>query len=112
MAGPSPLRYTLFDDLLRLIPENPGDSIISRTIYCDAYMKVVLFGFSAEQFLSEQTESQTAIIHVLSGQGVIALGNDVYEVESGAWVRMPPHLAHSVEATTPLIMLLLLISEA
>jgi quercetin dioxygenase-like cupin family protein len=39
----------------------------------------------------------------------LTLGGDCLEAQAGTWVRMPPELKHSVQAKTPLVMLLLLI---
>lgn len=101
--------YTFLPDLNALIGEIPEDSILSRTIYSDERLKVVLFGFAAGQELSEHTASQPAVLHFVRGEGELLLGADLHRVEPGAWVHMPPHLAHSVRAETPLVMLLLLL---
>jgi quercetin dioxygenase-like cupin family protein len=61
--------------------------------------------------LSEHTASQTAIIHVLSGEGTLTLDDDVKELRPGTWVRMPAGLKHSLTATTPLKMTLLLVKS-
>jgi quercetin dioxygenase-like cupin family protein len=100
--------YAWFENLTDLILDIPSESIVSRTLYKDAAIKVVLFGFDAGQSLSEHTAAQPAIIHILSGEGTLTLGADVKEVQTGAWVRMPPNMKHSLLAETPLKMLLLL----
>lgn len=102
--------YTFLEDLNSLIQGIPADSIVSRTIYKDPYLKAVLFGFDKGQALSEHSAAQIATIQILSGQASITLGNDTYEVESGAWLHMPPRLTHSITAKSPLVMLLLLLS--
>ncbi len=35
-------QYQFFQNLIKEIPEIPGDSIISRTLYADEHLKVVL----------------------------------------------------------------------
>lgn len=102
--------YTFVNDLAGLVAEIPADSIISRTIYKDAHLNAVLFSFAAGQALSEHSAAQAATIHILSGKATLTLGEDTYEVESGAWVRMPPRLPHSITAITPVVMLLLLLN--
>jgi quercetin dioxygenase-like cupin family protein len=103
--------YRWFENLPNLITDIPKDSIVSRTVYKDHQVKVVLFGFDAGQFLSEHTAAQPAIIHILSGEGTLTLGETVKEVQPGAWVHMPPGMKHSLSAKTPLKMLLLLLGS-
>jgi quercetin dioxygenase-like cupin family protein len=100
--------YTHFADLAATI-EPPADGTLSRAVYQDECLKVVLFGFSAGQELSEHTASTPAIMHFLKGEAAITLGNDAMEVKAGAWVHMTPSLRHSIKARTPVVMLLLLL---
>jgi len=100
--------YTFVADLAALA-QAPADSILSRTIYRDERMKVVLFAFAPGQELSEHTASTAAILHILSGQCVLTLGGDTREASAGAWVHMPPQLPHSLHAKTAVQMLLLLL---
>lgn len=100
--------YTFFADLAREV-EIPRNGILSRTLYADEQVKVVLFGFDAGQELSEHTSSTPALLHFLQGEARLTLGADCREVAAGAWVRMPAQLPHSVLARTPVILLLLLL---
>jgi quercetin dioxygenase-like cupin family protein len=101
--------YTWFENLAELMTDVPAGSIVSRTLYKDKVINVVLFGFDTGESLSEHTAAQPAIIHILSGEGTLTLGADVKEVQAGAWVRMPPNMKHSLLAKTPLKMLLLML---
>jgi quercetin dioxygenase-like cupin family protein len=100
--------YTYIADLAKQV-DIPADGILSRTLYNDEQVKVVLFGFDAGQELSEHTASMPAILHIVRGEALLTLGDDSLEAEAGAWVRMPPELRHGVYAKTPVVMLLLLI---
>ena len=100
--------YALFADVCHLI-EPPADGTLSRTIWQDEQLKVVVFAFSAGQELSEHTASSAAIMHFLLGEASITLGTDRHDVEAGSWVHMPPQLPHSTRTTSPVIMLLLLL---
>lgn len=84
----------------------PPYGILSRTIYADSQIKVVLFGFSAGQELSEHTAAVPAIIQVISGTARLTLGAETLAARAGTWVHMPPRLPHSVLAETPLVFLL------
>lgn len=100
--------YKYIHDLGALI-EIPPDGTLSRTIYADERVKAVIFGFDAGQELSEHTASMPAIIHIVSGEARLTLGGDVHAAGAGAWAHMPANLSHSVYATTPVVMLLLLL---
>jgi quercetin dioxygenase-like cupin family protein len=50
-----------------------------------------------------------ALLHFLQGDATVTLGDDRHEAKAGAWVHMPAALKHSIQATTPLVMLLVLL---
>lgn len=87
----------------------PADGTLSRTIYQDATLKAVLFGFGQGQELSEHTASSPAVLHFLAGEADVTLGNDAIAASAGSWVHMTANLPHSIRAKTPLTMLLLLL---
>lgn len=104
--------YNFIPDLSRAITEIPQDSILSRTIHTDDSVKVVLFGFSTGQELSEHTASMPAILHILDGEAQLTLGEDTHHAQTGSWVYMPANLPHSVYAQEPVTMLLILLKSA
>jgi quercetin dioxygenase-like cupin family protein len=86
----------------------PTDGIISRTIYQDSSVKAVIFGFGQGQELSEHTASKPAIMHFLSGEAAVTLGDRDLAAGAGTWVHMAAGQPHSIVARTPVTMLLLL----
>ncbi len=90
----------------------PEDGILSRTIHQDDHLKVVLFGFSAGQELSEHTASVPAVIQIVKGEGTLTLGTDEHEIQAGSFAHMPARLRHAVRARTPMVMLLLMLKSA
>ncbi len=98
--------YTYVANLLQQIPEIPTDSILSRTFYQDELVRVVLFAFATGQELSEHTAATPAQLYFVQGEADLKLGSDSMKAQAGTWVRMPPHLPHSIIAKTPLVMLL------
>jgi quercetin dioxygenase-like cupin family protein len=102
--------YTLLADLVTQV-ETPADGTLSRTIYHDERLKVVLFGFSAGQELSEHTSSTPAIMHFLSGESEVTLGPDKVQANAGSWIHMPAQLPHRICTKTPAVMLLLLLKS-
>jgi quercetin dioxygenase-like cupin family protein len=102
--------YAFLADL-RAEVEIPKDGILSRTVFSDSRLKVVLFGFDAGQELSEHTAAMPAVIHVLEGEAEVLLGDDRREAGPGTWIHMPAGLRHALTARTPVVMLLLLLRD-
>jgi quercetin dioxygenase-like cupin family protein len=103
--------YNFISNMKDMIPDIPVDGIISRTVHDDEGIKVVLFGFAEGQELSEHTASQPAMLTFLSGDAELILGDDPFTAEPGTWVYMPAHLPHSVQATTTVLMMLVLLKD-
>ena len=102
------MSHVLVQDLAKTVVI-PDRGIVSRAVHSDAHVKIVLFGFDAGQELSEHTASMPAIIHVLKGDARLAVGPDLVQAHAGTWVHMAPGVAHSIQAETPLLMLLTLV---
>ena len=100
--------HTYFSDLAKEV-QPPDKGILSRTLYNDDRLKAVLFGFAPGEELSEHTASMPAVLHFLQGEARLTLGDDTLEGKPGTWVHMPTGLRHSIQAKTPLVMLLLLL---
>jgi len=100
--------YTLISDLAKKI-QSPAKGILSRTLFNDDRMKVVIFGFFQGEELSEHTASMPAVLPFLQGEAKLTLGDDTVEAKPGTWVHMPAGLRHSIQAKTPVVMLLLLL---
>lgn len=103
------LPYTLFNLPSPDSTVIAADSILSRTFYSDEQLKGIVFTFAPGQELSEHTAAKPAIIHILSGEGTLGLGDTQIEAKPGVWVHIEANLRHSVLAKTTLIMLLLLL---
>lgn len=99
--------YTYILDLAKEA-EPPADGILSRTIFQDERMKVVVFGFGAGQELSEHTAAKPAVLFFVKGEAQVGLGEEMQKAQAGTWVQMPAQLKHSIRATTPMVMLLML----
>jgi quercetin dioxygenase-like cupin family protein len=91
--------------------KTPADGTLSRTLHQDPQIKAVLFNFSAGQELSEHTASMPAIMHFLCGEAEVTLGADRVDAKGGTWIHMPAQLPHSIRATSPVTMLLLLLKS-
>jgi quercetin dioxygenase-like cupin family protein len=100
--------YTYLPNLAATV-EIPQGGILSRTVYSDATVNVVMFGFDAGEELSEHKAARPALLQVISGTATLTLGGDTLEAGPGTWVRMPAGLPHGVRATTPLVLQLTLL---
>ncbi len=89
----------------------PVDSIVSRTVYNGEGVRIVLFAFASGQELTEHTSTRAALIHVLEGEAVITLGDEHVAARAGTLIRMAPNLPHSVQAQSPVRMLLTMIGK-
>lgn len=98
-------------DLSALVVEISEESIISRTVYKDDGVRVILFGFAEGETLSEHTSAYPAILHFLEGEAAVTLGEESIAAQPGTWVHMPAHLPHSIEANTKVKMLLLMLTS-
>ena len=103
--------HQFIPDLAALLADVPADSILSRTFFDGEDVRGVLFRFAAGQELSEHTASSPAILHFLSGEATLTLGDETLEARAGSWAHMPANLKHSIHAQTPVTMLLLLLKR-
>src|SRR3990172_6711756 len=98
--------YTFIANLFDQLPALSPDTIISRTLFSDAQVKAVLFGFAAGQELSEHTASSPALLHLLRGEATLTLGSDSMAAREGTWAPLPAKLPHSVLARSPVVLML------
>lgn len=99
----------VIDDLGALVADISEDSILSRTVYKDDGVRVILFGFAKGETLSEHTSSFPAILHFLEGEALVTLGHEAKKARPGMWIHMPAHLPHSISAQTEVKMLLMML---
>ncbi len=99
----------IIDDLGAFVADISEDSILSRTVYKDDGVRVILFGFAQGETLSEHTSTFPAILHFLKGEALVTLGHEALKARPGTWVHMPAHLPHSINAQTEVKMLLIML---
>ena len=105
------VNYTLIKNLEAEV-QIPENGILSRTLYNDDHLKILVFGFAAGQELSAHTAPMSASIYIHSGEADLKLGEDVHQAQAGTMVHMPPQLVHGILARTPVIMLLQMYKQA
>ena len=87
----------------------PPDGILSRTLHNDDRLRVVLFAFSVGQELSAHTAPMAAMIYFVRGEAKLTLGEQTTDAKAGSFAWMPPKLTHGIVATTPTVMLLMML---
>lgn len=88
------------------------NGIVSRTLMRTTNSRVVLFGFTEGQELTEHTSTQHALIQILSGECEFSLAGKPRVMKGGELLYMPPNLPHAVRATKQFSMLLTLTKSA
>jgi len=84
------------------------NGIVSRTLFATPDTRVVLFGFSPGQELTEHTSTKRALVQILSGECEFTLNGKPRKLRAGDLLHMPPNLPHGVIATKQFSMLLTL----
>ena len=102
---------TVFTDIAAEV-EIPQDGTLSRVLYKDERIRLVVFAFDAGQELTEHTASVPAVIQVVRGRFDLTLGDEEVTADPSTWIRMPANLPHSVRAVEPSVMLLTMLPEA
>ena len=109
MAEQPVLPYRYLANLADQLTAIPPDTIVSRTLFADGQARAILFGFAPGQELSEHTSAKRAMLYFVAGTADLTLGGDPMQAQAGTFVDMQPNLAHSIKATTEVVMLLLML---
>ena len=99
------MEYTFLPDLAAEV-DVPKDGTLSRVLYKDNRIRLVVFAFDTGQELTEHTASIPAVVQVISGKIEMGLAGDTIEFGPGAWVRMDARLPHSLLALEPTVLIL------
>lgn len=103
--------FTYVEDLRAEAPV-PENGILSRTMYNDEHLKVVVFGFATGQELSAHTAPMPAIIQCLDGEMEVRLGGEQVTIKPGSMIHMTPKLEHALKALKPSQIALLMLKSA
>ena len=90
-------------DLIYIYPEEGQAGKLSNHEY------FTRLGQKLSQVISEHTASMPAILQFIQGEATVGLGDDKHEAKAGTWVHVPTGQRHSIQAKTPVVMLLLLL---
>ena len=87
-------------------PESGKQSVV---LLDNSKTKVVLFTFAAGGGLIEHVAPFDATIHIIAGTAALTVGDDSVEGKPGTWIQMVAKTPHSIEAESPVVMLLTLV---
>jgi len=97
---------------LRTEVEIPRDGTISRKLFEDDRLRLVVFGFDAGQELTEHTSSAEVIVQVVSGSITLTVEGEAQSMTPASWLLLEPRRAHSLRAEEPSIVLLTLVGAS
>lgn len=89
--------------------EVPENGTLSRVLYSDDRIRLVVFAFDTGQELTDHAAGVPAIVQVVSGRLELDLEGDTVEIDSRSWIHMPERLPHAVRALEPSVMVLSLL---
>lgn len=87
-------------------PESGKQSVV---LLDDANTKVVLFSFAAGSGLMEHIAPLPAIIQIIKGDAALTVNDESVAGTAGTWIHMAAKTPHSINAESPVVMLLTLL---
>lgn len=102
---------TVLHDLTAEV-EIPENGTLSRVLYKDDHIRLVVFAFDRGQELTDHTAGVPVTIHLVTGRLELTLGAERSEVGPESWVHIPAGLTHAVRALEPSVMVLTLLRTA
>jgi quercetin dioxygenase-like cupin family protein len=88
------------------IPEN---GTLSRVVFDNDEVRVVVFAMDAGEERSEHAATVPAIVQAISGRLRITVDDVEHEIVPGSWVHVEARVDHSIAALEPSVMLLTLL---
>jgi quercetin dioxygenase-like cupin family protein len=85
------------------------DSVVSKTIIDKKTGTITLFAFDKNQGLSEHTAPYDAVVYIVDGEAEIRISNQMKMAKRGEIIIMPADKPHSLKATEPFKMLLVMV---
>ena len=92
-------------DLLAEV-EVPEEGTLSRVVYKDDRLRLVVFAFDTGQELTEHRSSSAAIVQVPKGTIDFTVEGSTHRLTPTSWLYMEPDQPHSLIAIEPSILLL------
>ena len=103
------MTYQIHQLLDEIQPPDSGKRSI--VVADDDNTKIVLFAIAAGAGLAEHVAPLPAITQIIKGEAELTVGEETVAGKPGTWIQMEPKTPHSINAITPLIMLLTLLKQ-
>ncbi|MFO0935701.1 MAG: cupin domain-containing protein [Gemmataceae bacterium] len=87
----------------------PAQGMIHRLVFQDDQVKVIGFGFAAEHILNKHTAPRPVMLTFISGEATVEVGEETTSASAGTWIHIPADVPHSIHATKPVVMLLVML---
>jgi quercetin dioxygenase-like cupin family protein len=102
--------HTAIQDVVAEVDVQPG-AVVSKVIHRDGRLDVTVFAFDAGQELTEHRAARAAVVQVVTGRLRFTADGQEFDAGPGFWLHMPPDTPHSLVASEPTIMLLMLVGS-
>lgn len=89
----------------------PKGSVVSRMIHHNARLRVNLLGFAPGEKIYDSESAYPVTIEVLRGEGLVTLGDEIYEVREGTWMFVEAGTPHTIEARKEMLILLTMLRQ-
>lgn len=96
--------------LAALAEYQPG-SVVSRVVFRGPGGTVTLFAFAEGEGLSEHSNPNDALVHVLDGEVTALIDGAEHRVREGEMLHLPPAVPHELLGGAPFKMLLTLLKR-
>ena len=102
------MTHTAIDDIAAEVAIQAG-AVVSKVIHRDDNINVTVFGFDAQQELTEHRAARAAVVQVVTGRLRFTVDTEELDAGPGFWLHMAPDTPHALVASEPTIMLLTLL---
>ena len=104
------MTHTAIQDVVAEVDVQPG-AVVSKVIHRDGRLDVTVFAFDAGQELTEHRAARAAVVQVVTGRLRFTAEGEEFDAGPGFWLHMPPDTPHSLVASEPTIMVLMLLGS-
>jgi quercetin dioxygenase-like cupin family protein len=102
------MTHTVIPDLVAEVAIQSG-AVVSKVIHRDESVNVTVFGFDAQQELTEHRAARAAVVQVITGRLRFTVDGEELDAGPGFWLHMAADTPHALVATEPTIMVLTLL---
>jgi quercetin dioxygenase-like cupin family protein len=89
--------------------EIPASGMSKRVLLQEPHVRAMGFGFAAGHELKEHTAPVDVVLHFIDGEAEVTLAGERKPARAGTIIHIPKGMPHSVQALTPVRMLLLML---